>query len=396
MTSARPSSSRCTNAVQLVLFLALVVALPLALCLGLVCFVTLSTITTPEKMAVLQYQHPQTAWRGPLEVVSAFKLARLQAERPDVVILGASRAGQFRCAMFKPYSCYNAGFIGWSLTRTAEVLKIMGGSKPPKLVVLTSDFANLGPDYERYYSRELREMPLAYPWWTLAGSVIQGFIKSAALHVMAPFSPMEDFIRKTVGRLVDNEVQGPPAFISEMAFRNDGSWFDMPREGPAARRRRALHQMNEVPSQMQHLDRGQLDLMASIGETARRRGIAVTAIQVPFPSLVTSFLDASKDFTIHGMRYPSSLWREFEKPQTAATFAGWGISFFNSGRISRNDGAACFFDSMHPGEYPTLVATITALKDPRVRAVLPAIDIGALEQQRDRAKATGNCFDVFP
>src|SRR6185437_9770194 len=101
--------SRGAEAKRLIGQLLLLVLLPAAI---LICPVEWAAwrsgdTVPPALIAQWQFEDPSLQWGGAGQFFAPVKIAGAQLQRPDVLVIGASRAGQFRSRMFKPYSFYN-------------------------------------------------------------------------------------------------------------------------------------------------------------------------------------------------------------------------------------------------------------------------------------------------
>jgi len=148
----------------------------------------------------------------------------------------------------------------------------------------------------------------------------------------------------------------------------------------------------------ERMDGGQIDQLRQLVSLAKRRGVALVAMQLPYFRDAADLLEAGEDYRKDEMMLRGAdmrIWRDFESERTRALFDSMGIVFFDLARLPGYDNPPAFINAIHPGEALVLRSVIAALRDPRVRGLLPDIDIEALERTRQDAEAAGNYLDVF-
>jgi len=407
LNGKRPKGRASDAASRFVLRLVCVVVLPLGLIMtpGELILWRLADGVYPAMIARLQHDDPHLAWVGPVRLYSAIKVARLQLDAPEIAVIGASRSGEFRSAMFTPYRFYNASMSGWSLGRQHAVLDRISAAHAPRIVIINLDYFTFaaGYDTDSLEAKAEAGMPLDYAalranldgLTSLAQALGNGFWRTTtklAGQVLHPGSEQLNGYR----------LFGFTALPgSQTAFRHDGSMYYFPDAiaDPGHPVRRASRMLGAVPpGKGGRMDEGHVERLRSFAELARQRGITVVAVQLPLPKPVLDVMDAGEDYVDEGQAYRGAdmkLWRDFESAQSRQLFDAMGILFVDLARIPETANLLAFIDPAHPGEYLVLAAVIAMLKDPRLSALLPAIDLNALEQRKRQAEADRNYFDVF-
>jgi hypothetical protein len=121
-------------------------------------------------------------------------------------------------------------------------------------------------------------------------------------------------------------------------------------------------------------------------------------VQLPIYQAALETLEAGKDRVEDGHVLRAAdrdVWNEFESSRSKERFERMGLIFVDLARIPEAANSRAFVDPFHPGEYLVLASVIAALKDQRVRQLLPRIDVDALERTRQEAEAAGNYLNVF-
>src|SRR5215475_11326215 len=93
------------------------------------------------QLAALQANNPNLiVLPFDLRYNGAFKLDRIEKERPDVLCISTSRAGTLNASMFKPYSFYNASFTAWTTEQLADIFDRATSSTAPRVVIISIDY----------------------------------------------------------------------------------------------------------------------------------------------------------------------------------------------------------------------------------------------------------------
>lgn len=149
----------------------------------------------------------------------AYKSARYELTRPDLLVLGSSRVTQFRAAMVPSVRFYNASLAATSLAEAETFLRAALPRHRPKAVVLGIDPWWFSPQWARQspdHAMAAGTAELEIPWRTvLANALSKGtdphFLASLKGTPMAT-DPLAG--RRTVGYMAGYQASG---------FRPDGS-----------------------------------------------------------------------------------------------------------------------------------------------------------------------------
>lgn len=358
---------------------------------------------TPSVIAKMQIANPFLAWAGPLRLYAAVKQAHLDFERYDVIVMGASRAGQFRSGMFRPYRFYNAAMTGWSLQRQIELFDEMTSRFKPKVVIFNLDYFMLAAGYEERWEKVERRMVRRYN----PVEVMYTGMQSLSLELL---KQPKATVKKVANKLLipSHEIAGglrvfgatPREGVVSM-FRRDGSmrYFDYFYEDAP----KALKNFSPVLSQVnegggQKIDLRQMAMLEKLGMMARERGVTLVGVQLPFPETVISILDRGETVEDNQQKYDGGdmrIWNEFRTDDMRNRLRDLGIIFLDFTRLRYLDTTPCFIDSAHPAEYLVLASSIGLLQQSQVRKILPAVDTDRLEDRLRKAELEGECFHVF-
>jgi len=358
----------------------------------------------PYAIAQRQHDRPNDAWIGPFSLYPAVKVARAQLEEPDILFLGASRAGQFRSAMFKPYSFYNAGFSAWTFRRLLEMLKLASVRRQPKVIIVNIDFLIFQEaEVKRRASEEgetLLECSTRCANWKALHSLSQAFNEYPRDTTIT--------VAKQMAGLRGGELDGFRLFGlttesgSQGAFLYDGSMHYFPEViagAPGIIRRAGLLELAKN-NRSDHLDVGQLRELDDFAQYARQRGIAVIGVQMPLDLRrlelsgdAEESMNAKSDTNADSSHM--NVLKIFESAETRNLFESMGVHFIDLVHLPEAMNSRAFVEPFHPGEYLVLASVIAMLKDPLIGKLLPQIDIKALERRKAAAEVAGNYFNVF-
>jgi hypothetical protein len=349
----------------------------------------------PDAIAQRLHDRPDDAWIGSSALFPAIKVAGAQLARPDVLVLGASRQGEFRSAMFKPYSFYNAGRTYWSFEQQLEMLKLISARRPPKVIIISIDYLNFqDQEVERRYAMEAG-MPLqclarcanwdALNWLPYA---LQKHLLGTAITVTTQMFGLPG------GELDEFKLFGLTSVPDDSAFLHDGSMHYLPdamANAPAPVPREMLLKLADF-DRSDRLNAEQLGQLRDLAEYAQRHGIAVIGVQLP---LDLRRLELSRPIGESAGGSRDSVWSIFERFETRDLIESMGIHFVDLAGLPEAANSQAFIDAFHPGEYLVLTSLIAMLKDVRIGKLLSDIDIGALEKRKVAAEAARNYFNVY-
>lgn len=361
----------------------------LALGVAAVSLVRSGYYITPEEFAQKQSESTITL-ALPTEFYPAVKLARMQLDAPEIVVLGASRGTIFREGMFKPYRFYNASSTCWTFEKMAEMLKTLGGDRPPRVVIINLDYFAFSEGYAAYWRAREKAAPLHLPT-----------VAKAKYAMRRLWDDVKTRPQPTLRHILSGaERLYPLSNAKAWNLRSDGSVYFPPNESEmsSADPQRLRHVYMLEKGAGRRIDPRQLERLAEVCKVAQQRGITLVGIQMPYPQAALEVLDAGVDFVDRNVRClgaDNALWRDFEAAETAQRFQEMGILYFDFARHAEPGGAQCFSDFLHPSERLYLSTLVTALKDPRLHALLPAIDLGLLEDTLAGARSQGLCDGMF-
>jgi hypothetical protein len=307
----------------------------------------------------------------------ALKLDAARRRKPEILVLGSSRANQWRSAMFRPYTFYNAGnaiFAIGDFYRALEQLE----DYHPRVIIFSIDYFTFVPAFDSVYKSQSR---VEVGGW---GSAERSFILRSMFQEAArnPFGLLRgpgdvvpalglSAIKTGTGARLDGSYQygqvihGPPQVDAEGAAAGILTGKQWPT--PAASR----------------LDETLLHEFERFTELARQKNIALVGVTMPFvPAVLTAFEQSPL--------YDG--WRQFESQQMREWIQKQGVIYFDFTRLQDFGGKPDeFVDPFHPAETAYLRVLLAMLDDVRFGALFPNIELGVL---RDRLKQA-TPFEVY-
>jgi hypothetical protein len=318
----------------------------------------IGAIVTPEQLAKIQAaDHDKIVLPFDLRYGAELKLARARTERPEVIVISSSRAGEMRAEMIHPYSFYNMSFSAWTIDQTIDVLDHVTREVPVRLAIVELDYFMFTDQWETSYKdREVHFNPAGYVY-SSAVDMLRMTVKYAD-----QFLP---FIRGT-----ETVFVGTRAIFRNEGFRFDGSMVHL----ESRVRETRLHNLNAAflvgampgassisPKQMESLGR--------LAKLAQQRHVTLVGIQLPMFKEGIDYLDTNSSY-----HYYSGVWREFESASTRRAFQDMGIDFFDLARDPLNANAENFVDAYHLSDLGMLRSMGSLLRLPAFRNLFPAID----------------------
>ncbi|CCE00477.1 hypothetical protein [Bradyrhizobium sp. STM 3809] len=298
-------------------------------------------LTTPAQLAARQSDDPDSIiLPADLRYNAAFKRARIAALAPDVIIIGSSRAGTLREAMFRPYRFYNAGFTAWTTQQLVDVFEHLTRGVRPRVVLVVLDYFMFTDAWDEAYGaqRAMVYDPTRYVSFKLARLI-------RALPAPAPFAEQ----RRPDGFRADGSYLYPQDFI-DTARRTFQTAQRLVESAPGAPR------MSERQKQP----------LRQLEALARDRNVRLIAVQLPYVRAAVDFLDHDEAY-----RPYSGVWREFESAETAAWLHRLGIPFIDLAHADIADDPLDFIDAFHPSEAGMAKALDRLARHPDVQAALP-------------------------
>jgi len=288
------------------------------------------------------------------------KLQAARLKRPDVLILGSSRANQWRSAMFAPYSFYNSGNAIDPLSDFSRFLEQMR-SPFPKVIIFSLDFFTFNNGWAARFVNLAHEDIRRNEYAVILQKLIDEVRTDPAV------------LRMPIDPVYRVPAIGLTASRYGMGFRIDGSfqYGSSLKKGPiaAADVARGIERVTqgEEPFQFhQGLDAEQLHELERFATLARENSVALVAVTMPFPRAEIDAVEKSDRLGI---------WKEFEQQSFKDWVGKQGIIYFDFAHTESFDGnEGEFVDAFHPTETAYVRMLVSMLKDARFRALLPEID----------------------
>ena len=295
--------------------------------------------TLPERLADIQAARPDTVVLPfDLRYNLAFKIRRLETERPEIAWFATSRAGSATAEMFKPYSFYNMGFTGWTTEQLEYAFERSTRRVRPRLVILSLDFFLFSDRWEEKL-RMPRQMILNEPLRYLQSSL--GYFVRSALTRWPEFQAYAQAPSRFVG---------PATILEQEGFRHDGSWLFTKDHIESARLQyRNVGFLVDSLLGGPEMSARRKAAIERIADIAKARGIKLVAVQLPYLRAGVEFLDhRDPQDRYHETYY--GVWRDFESGSTASWLHGLGIELLDLAHSSIDDDADNFIDAYHPSE----------------------------------------------
>lgn len=353
--------------------------------------VATDSIPLPRKMAQEQSASGLTlVMPGDLKYWAAYKLSHIADNAPEIVLVGSSRGGQVRSAMFKPYKFYNASFTAWSVKQVTEMVDRITRVSKPRVIILALDYFMFTDVYASSV-KDQRSMNFDNDFRYRYDSFFN-FIKVLTDRP----SVLTDFIyprllgRDTAG-LDGLKLVGIDAISNKAGFRLDGSFlYPAGLVAAAPQRTKENKGLIEAAPGGARIDPQQMAELEKLAALARERGVQLIGVQFPILKSSVDFLNNDQSY-----HYYSGVWREFESAVTANKLRELGIPFFDlcCGPIISDSRA--FLDAAHLGERGMLSILIELFGDVDFRSFFPAVGREKLKQDFANAQEKREFFDVY-
>ena len=304
------------------------------------------------------------------------KLEAVLRRRPEALALGSSRANQWRSAMFRPTEFYNAAnaiFVVRDFRRMLEEF----GEFTPRVVIFSMDYFTFVPAFEWVYRYQSK-------------SDLGGWASPEQIRIIRDVF-VELARNPAVPWASHNGVPavGLAAIRSGVGFRLDGSYHYGPRDPVGGEMFAAAIETGKqwpiVPAA--RLNDAALRDFESFTELARRKGIALVAVTMPFVPGVRAAMERSPLY---------EAWRQFESPETKEWIRRQGVIHFDFSKLESFGGRPDeFADPFHPSEPAYIRMLLSMLANDKFRALFPDLDIRDLEKRLRHATvldAYGNEF----
>ncbi len=305
-----------------------------------------------SRVATWQNEAPDREWRGgDGQSYLTYKVSRVRLRRPEILVLGASRANGFEETQFKPYSFYNAGLTSWTFGHYRRFLELTTNTDyVPRILIVNVDFWMFGFGFEKYWKKRFYETPTT--------------------HIADIKIVLDEIIRRPIiiwQNLVNTkQFKGLYAVLSASGFRTDGSLMFGKLKLSPDRLSSDGTSVGVAPVELSDsFDPYQVRAFEHFMAAAKSRGIAVIGIQLPYYDKI---LDALETTARNGS------WREFRSKERAQYFADQGLIFFDFADIpSLRNTPERFVDSIHPDRVAVSKLVKRIAKDPRVQQLLPRL-----------------------
>jgi len=348
---------------------------------------------------VAQWQHddPNIVWSGPGQLYGPLALARAKIEHPDILMIGHSRCGQMRSMMFKPYKFHNACVVAWTLGQIKNMIDLATRKNGPTTIIFVLDYFMLGDAYAKEWEGKAF-MDFSPP----RRSHLDGLLDMALMFKKRPaqmISAMPSYLIHHVDKRDDgSELFGPYAIALQAGFRSDGSLlYDPTTRAQASANNKDLSRILAAVPNGDGVRPGsaQLRALREIGDLGKQRNLTLIGIQLPIIQGAINVLDSDKDW--NGYRSADrGNWRLLESHLMRQQLRDIGIHFFNLTHDLIAKDSLAFIDPAHPSEYGMGVVLLDAMNgDPEFRALLPRLDLAALQVDLAKAKAEQQYFDVY-
>jgi hypothetical protein len=306
------------------------------------------------------------------------KIDAIRLLRPDVLVMGASRANQWRSAMFKPQTFYNAAnclYTQYDYRRMLEEL----GDYAPRVIIFSVDFYTFNNAWDPTFA--------SVSYGDLGGlrsaetaTIGLGLLKTAKSNLLELLpNPREPLLREPAYGM---PALGLMAARSGTGSRIDGSYqYGARIRGEAgvslqsAIERIAVGRKPFQPGRQ--IDEEQRREFERFVDLARKKGIALIGVTSPFAPPLVEALDHSPQ---HG------IWKQFQSPEFADWIRRQGVTYFNFTHLQSFAGKVDeFVDPFHPSEPAHIRMLLAMLHEPAFRTRFPNLDTQSLEARLEKA-----------
>jgi hypothetical protein len=308
---------------------------------------------SPDFIARWQSEKPGRMWRGgDGRSYLTYKVARIKLLKPQVIMLGQSRANSFTADNVQPYTFYNSGLTAWTFNQYLRFLQLINvDGYEPHVLFFNFDYWMFSAGFDRFWADRFYERPPTHT--------------EAITFVLSEWAKYPITLLRRLPATGD--LQGMYAVLSGDGFGDDGSL--MFHGGLSADPKRLEDDGTGVgipPVQLD--DKFSPDEVAAFERFvtfAHDKNITLIGIQVPFFKKILDGLNNNPR---------AGIWREFRSDARRKYFESKGVIFFDFGDMPEyRDEPQHFIDSIHPDPvvFHTLLQRVWA--DPRVQRALPKV-----------------------
>jgi hypothetical protein len=309
--------------------------------------------TVPMSMtSTWQDGAPDRIWRaGDGHSYLPYKLARVADLKPEIVVLGPSRANEFRGDLFAPYTFYNAGLTAWTFDQYRRFLDLVArDGYAPKVLVFNLDYWMFSAGFDHYWADRFDEKPPTHV--------------SSLLRVIGQ---MREDPRRLWHVLPDTgRRHGLLALLSGEGFGADGSLSG--RAGAPDAQRLLDDGTSAGTPPVALADRIEPEQVAKFDQfvaLAKAKHVALVGVQLPYYQKILNGLNDNSE---------AGIWREFEGAEWQQRLAAAGVLFFDCADMPEyRDKPEYFIDSLDPDTRVVNQVTKLVLADPRMRSLLPKV-----------------------
>ena len=372
-----------------VIFVGLAVAATLASALAAWVGQRTGSTISFDRIAERQHKDPALiALPFDLRYWAMYKFEAVALNKPEIVYISSSRAGEFRERMFRPYSFYNLSFTAWSIDQAREILDRVSRTNAPRIAIIEFDYfmftgswPRTNADRSMHFDAEAR------------------YKFQSGLDALRSLRKRPDLLRDCNVRILQTtpgcetapfryvEMQ---AIRAQEGFRGDGSYrYSVGRLESSKQNLTAQFLVQSMPG-APNIDPTQIAAVERLARLAHERGVTLIGIQLPLIKEGVDFLDHEASYHSY-----AGVWREFDSQQMRDKFRSFGITFFDLGRANFSDDKKNFIDAYHPSELGALRSLISLCDEPDFRSLLPALDPAQLKRDLENAEREEKVYDVY-
>jgi hypothetical protein len=294
---------------------------------------------------------PDRVWRGgDGHSYLTYKLARIATLKPEIIVLGPSRANAFRGDAVAPHSFYNAGLTAWTFDQYRRFLELATrGGYAPKVLIFNLDYWMFAAGFDHYWVNRFDERPAIH---------VDGLLRLIG-------QLRDDPLRLWRSLAAADHVHGLYALLAGDGFHADGS---LPGAAGSSDPQRLTDDGTGpgVPP-VELADRIASEQVAKFEQFvafAKAKHIGLVGIQLPYYGKILSGLADNPR---------AGIWREFESEAWRQRLAEAGVVFFDFADMpDYRDKPEFFTDSLDPDARVAADIMQRVTADPRVRALLAA------------------------
>jgi hypothetical protein len=367
------------------------IAVALALAFAVFAWVGQRTGSTTSFARIVERQQEDPALIAlpfDLRYWAMYKLEGVALNKPEIVYISSSRAGEFREQMFRPYSFYNLSFTAWTLDQATEILDRVSLTHAPRIAIVEFDYFMFTASWPRANADRSMHFNAG------ARYRIESGVDALRLLTKRP-----DLLHDCNVRILQTipgcetapfRYVGIQAIRAQDGFRRDGSYHYSAGRLESSKQNLTAQFLVQAMPGAPNIDPAQMAALERLAARARERGITLIGIQLPLIKEGVDFLDNEPSY-----HHYAGVWREFDNQQMRDKFRSLGIHFFDLGRASFADDKKNFVDAYHPSELGTLRTMISLCDDPDFRLLLPALDPARLKRDLENADRQGKVLELY-